>query len=162
MLTQVNHQSPMPPMDSSQPVVGRRKQPVAIMPKAADCTIKSPEMTFDQQEKTVLDRYIRQRIHAANYKKRNLIKVQNLEQRASELAAENQRLFESIETIKEQYLRHSDFPEEMPELQAIPYEIYLEAILIDGNTFLGAPSPLGGADDALSDRQKLTRIVECL
>lgn len=166
MLTQVNHQLPMLPINNPQPVVDmRKKQPVAIMPKTVDYVIESPEMTsLDRQKKTILDRYISQRLHSANHRERDLIRVQNLEREALQLAAENEHLIECINTIKEQHLKleQSDFPDEMPEFQANPSQIYLEAILIDGNTFLGAPSPLGGADCALSDRQKLTWIVNCL
>lgn len=165
MLTQVNHQLPILPMDRPQPAVNMQKRPVAIMPKIADYAIETPEMTsLDQQKKKILDRYINQRTHTANYLERQLIKVQNLERRAFQLAAENKRLIESIKKIKEQHLglERSDFPDEMLEFKANPSQIYLEAILIDGNTFLGAPSPLGWADCALSKRQKLTQIVDCL
>ena len=166
MLTPVNHQLPILPMGSPQPVVGMRKQPVAIMPKTADYAIEMSEMTsLNQQKKTILDRYICQRLYAVNYKDRELIKMQNLERKALQFAAEKERLIESIKTIKEPHLKQSDFPKEMPEFQANPSQIYREAILIDGNTFLGAPSPLEWAetaDYALSNRQKLTRIVDCL
>ena len=112
MLTQANHQLPILPMDRPQPAVNMQKWPVAIMPKIADYAIETPEMTsLDQQKKKILDRYINQRTHTANYLERQLIKVQNLERRAFQLAAENKRLIESIKKIKEQHLglERSDF-----------------------------------------------------
>ena len=185
MLTQAKSEPPRLPMDRPQSVTGDvylQRQPVAIIPKTADCTIDALEMTslaaqHAQLQKKILARSITNRRASIRYREKNLIKVHNLEQRVLQITAENRRLEECIETIKnEQLLKlaKSAFTEEMTEFQSTEEvlefqpslkRVYLDAILIDGNTFLGAPSPLGGAetaDYAPTDQQKLRRIVECL
>ena len=159
-----------------------RWQPVATLPKTADRTIDTPEMTsiasrHAQLRKKILARSISNREASNRHEEKNLIKVHNLEQRVLHITAENKHLKECIETVENEQrlkLAKSAFTEEMTEFKSMEEvlefqpslnRVYLDAILIDGNAFLGAPSPLGGAelaDYAPSDQQKLRQIVDCL